>query len=531
MKNIVALVICLALPITLSAQAPNKFVSQLDRSLSVKKIGVLPSSDNVKGIYARAIEAKIIELLQATTRFEYVDLKGVDPSMTLKDYEQRPKTIQELKTKYSVDAVLASRATKIGDGVNLELSMFLTNDGLVLIEDHKDGVRFDTGDVERVTKEMYTRLLTKFPYKGVVLSRQGNRVTLDIGASEGLVANTVINAEQFLALKRHPKFNFIVSVEKEILGKIKIIKTDETLSFGVIVQEKGAGAIEPDTKLSGIDYVKYEEVSEDSGLPPPTTLKDPISFGENPKEWRPEEKPRYGKVGMFLGLGNQKYTMVLSEAGSLSSNNPVYPQLDLNGELWFTPVWFFGGGIRQGVLNYSNPRGGQPSNLNGSTAAYNAHVGYRFLLQDDFWGPQLKLNLGFGQYSFFVDDSSPRGFTSMSYAGLYTGIGGWLPLDNQKLWFLNVDFRLHIAPGMTESPASSGASSSNSITNFSFGGSYKLSTRFYAKGSLLFEFFSSTFDGKGSRDPVIAGDNVSDGQGQTASQTGTTLFGGIDYYF
>jgi len=73
-------------------------------------------------------------------------------------------------------------------------------------------------------------------------------------------------------------------------------------------------------------------------------------------------------------------------------------------------------------MSISNPSSG--GSLGAHNGYYRLHAGYKFLLEDDFFGPQLDAHLGFGNYSWFVDTSNPTTFTSLSYSGLYIGLAG-----------------------------------------------------------------------------------------------------------
>ncbi len=512
---------------SLCLAADNAYISETDKLLTVHKLGILPVIDNVNGLYSRYIENKLSSLVKEGHRFDLIEVKDVDPRLTPEDYEADSNLIKNLGKKYGVDGFLAARISKQEKAVDLTVDLFLTNDGQLIAQDHVENApKFEVIDIERKTADLYSKVIDKLPYKGLVLSRQGNRVTLDIGGRDGIRNNTIVSVEQIISAKRHPKYKFLLSTEKEIMGKIKVIKVDETLSFGIVLQEKDHGVIAPDSKITGLDFVTYSDIplGSDSLLPVKTNepAQNSVSFGKNPREWLPPRQPSFGKIGLGLGLGTYHSAITLQNAGSFAGDVPVYPQLNLTGEIWMTPNWYLGGLIQQGVMSVSNPQTvSTPTKLGANTAHYDVHGGYKFLLQDDFWGPQINLHFGFSKYSMFIDASTPLTFTSTSYSGLYGGIGGSLPITSDRTYYFDVNLDRHILPGMTETPSSSGSGSDNSVTAFSFGGSHKITTQFWLVAHVSFEFYSSTFTGIGSRNDT----------GLNASQSLTTLTSGIDYLF
>ena len=138
-------------------------------------------------------------------------------------------------------------------------------------------------------------MVKKIPYAGLILSRQGNRVTMDIGTRDGVHDNTVVSVEQIILLKRHPKFHFILASEKEVLGKIRIVKSDETLSFGTVLSEKEPGVITTDSKITGLDFVNYasEPFDSQNQLPAhcrPRHVQTIIKFRKTSERMAPTKK-------------------------------------------------------------------------------------------------------------------------------------------------------------------------------------------------------------------------------------------------
>jgi hypothetical protein len=526
----VLLSILLAVSTAKAQSSGTTYVSNVDKMITIHKIGILPVTDNVGGLYSRYVESKLSDLVKNSHRFDLGGIKDIDASLTLDDYETKPDLVKNIGKKNGIEALIAAKIVKRSKGVEITVDLFLSTDGELFAQETASSNRFGTKDVEDQTSDSYSKLIAKIPYKAMVLSREGNRVTLDIGTRDGIRENIVVTAEQIIALKRHPKFNFVLGTEKEILGKIKIVKADDTLSFGVVLQEKDRGVVGPDTKITGLDYVVYGDGSTTSLQPGPgdSFPKDSVSFGKHPKEWLPPKQPSIGKVGIALGLGSyhNALTAITAASGqqSWSSDVGIYPQLEIDGEIWITPQWYAGATISQGVLSMANPQSGStPGDLGSNNSHFDFRGGYKFLLQDDFYGPQMNLHLGISKYSNFIDASTPITFTSVSYGGMYLGVGGSIPLNNERSYYFDVNLDRYLGPSFTETPVTSGANSDSSITTFNIGGSYKLTNQFWLKAHLDFEFYSTTFSGVGTRPNGDYGLNT--------SQSLITLFSGVDYMF
>jgi len=508
----------------------NKLVSPVDEGLTISKITVLPVSDNINGIYARPFESKLIDLVKASHRFEWVESKA-DP-VNLDELEEKPELARALGKKMGVDAFLASKIFKSPRKTEVTLSLYLTSDGLPLAQETQSlEAKAEVRLIQKAATDLYAKMLEKIPYRGMVLSRTGNRVTVDLGTLDGIKPNQVLTVHQVIALNRHPKFKFVLSTEKEIIGKIRVLKPEETLSFGVIIQEREPGVIDKQAKISNTEFVNYTD--DGQGVQGPLGTMQPagnpnnvVSFGKNPKEWLPENAPTFGRLQMGLGLGSLQRSDTTALSGTKEGKVPIFPSIELRGELWLTPNWYVGAMTRQGIFSMDNPNGSSPSSLSSTLTSYEFRGGYRFLLQDDFFGPQVSLHGGIQKFSMFVDASTPLTFTSTSFYGFFLGVAGSLPISSDRRWYLDVELNRFFYPVMTETPVTSASNVDASITQFAFGASYRLTNRFFITGHLDMGFYSATFTGSGTRQ--VAG--VPD-PGLNMSERVTQLIGGLIYMF
>lgn len=498
------------------------YVSEADESLNIRKVTVLPVVDNVEGIYSRPFESELTSVIQADHKWDFIESKTIGPVSSPQDLENDPTQVMALGKTVGADAIIASRVVKGSEGISIRMALFLSNDGKILVSEEQNKIQnFDLKNIQSKAREMLATIRGRIPYQGIVLSRSNNRVTLNLGAKDGVKKDQVVTAVQIIKVTRHPKFNFLINTEKEILGKIKLRKVEETLSFGDIVTEKERGSVRRLSKIAGVDFVEYQDVSSIDQKPNEVVnanaLGNEKAFGEKPKEWIPIRQATFGLVNLSLGLGSYSSNAKPSSATqTYSATKPFYINIKLHGELWFNPEWQMEADLRQGIMTVGNPRSGSsPSELNIATSTYALYFAYNWLIRDNFWGPKVSIIGGFKQYSSTVDESSPAAFSTMVYSGLDLGLRGSLPLDDEEMWRAGATFNLLILPAVQEKPQSSGGSASNSVNAFSIFAGRRIGQRLEATGQLEMEYYSTSFGGGGT----------------TSSQRITTFYGGINYLF
>lgn len=504
------------------AQSNSAFVSAADQDLTIKTVTAVPFTDNIKGIYANPIYKKFQDLLSNDKMWSYQALP--ETTVAPLDLDENPAAVKGFLASTKAQGLFSFRVTKGPKGLNGRLMFFVGNSGQPLLQEElTDYQRFEIADLEKEVQRMYERIKSRLPYRGMILSRRGQDVTINLGYKNGLKNNDEISVIQILKVNRHPKLKFMVNTEKEILGKIKVYKTDEYLSFAYVTYEKEAGTVQPTSKLLPQEFIQYAEPVVQNGqvIPGLENRKDrELSYGDNPREWLPQEAPQYGRIALLAGLGSYNISTNLS-TGSIDASTSFAPEIAVKGELWISSEWNILYNIRQSVFSVSNPLAGStPGNLNMSLSSYGVMGAYNFLMSEDFFGPKIQLSAGYATYNSHSDQSTPLAFTNMNYGGLAFGLLGQFPLTAEVPMDLGAQFNMFLSPGMSES-TSSGDSSKSTINQFGFFGVYHLKSRFKIRGEINFEYYSSDFSGTG------AGTHTS----TSTTQKLTSFMGGIEYLF
>lgn len=522
-----ALTICV-LPLSrATAQTKNQtssFVSAADHELSVKEVAVAPFTDNVSGIYARPLTETLREALANDPRWSLAVYPN-HPSHP-ETFEDAPADVQKILREAKADALITGRVLKGPQGLTLRLVLYVGPSGLPLaIEEANEPQRFETERMKEVVITTSQRLRDRLPYRGVVMSRRGQEVTINLGQKSGLRNGTEVDLIQILKVRRHPKLHIVVGTEREILGKVRIFKADEELSFGNITYEKEPGLIEAGAKVLPEEGISYAApILGPDGKPLPDLSNRPdknVAFGEKPIEWLPEPIPQYGRVHVMAGIGQYAQTVGLQTAGSTSGSSSMTPNLEIGGEAWIDREWWVGFDLRQSAFSVDNGLAGStPGKINMSLGKYDVSGGYNFLLGNDFFGPKIQAGLGLGKFSARADTTTPPLFSNMEFGGPFVALTFSTPLGDDNVWDIGARFKYYINPSVSEG-LSSGGRKSVSASDFSFLAGYRVRRNFRYIAEANIEYYNADFDGNGDRpDPV-----------SSIGHRATTILGGLEYSF
>jgi hypothetical protein len=489
------------------SQSRAVYKSEADDLVTIRNLTLLPVFDNLQGIYSRPIEAHLLEKLKKNHNLEYSDSQTVGPIVTPEELESSEDLLKQTADGINSDAFIAYSVIKGPKGVDLRASLYLKADyKLFATVSVNDVQKLDIDSLKTICANTLADLLKKIPYAGIVLSRQGTRVTVNLGRRDNVVPDQILPVIQIIKLNRHPKFNFLISTEKEIVGKIKVLKVDETLSFGRIITEVEAGTIQAKNKIGYQEQINYTNTNSLSDVPNQienlnTRPEGKLTFGDGPQEWIPKKTPTFGAVGARFGIG--QFRENVEKTPSESSNVPYYPAVAIDAELWLTPEWSIHSNIRQGIVS--------DSGLSRSLSAYGLLFGYNMRLAAAFNAPKVEALFGFCNYRMTSDTDD---FSTKTYSGLMLGVAGSYPLPSSD-YSLGAQMNFMMSPKLKETPSSSG-SPDNSVNSFGFFVEKPLSINIKARAQIDFELYSSDFSG---------------GSTESSSQKHTTLSAGAAYLF
>lgn len=478
----------------------NQYKSPADDLLSVDRITVSPFFDNADGIYARPLEEHLTKLVSGNHRFNFIRSSSLAQPTAPEEFERNTSAVMTYGNSQKVDSFFSARISKLPSGTNILLDFFLVKDGTLLVQGELKNLKNDSIDFLKGQMDMLAgQILARLPYSGRVMSREGLRVTVNLGSKDGLKKGDELTVVQIVKLNRHPKFNFLISSDKEVIGKIRLLKVEPTLSFAAVTMEKEKGVVERGTKIDALGEVRYQDI--DVGLGREGDITDRadshVAFGDNPREWRPLESPVFGRVQAKLGLLRFNQNMDVTGVGTLRASNQFAPIVDLDGEVWLTPEWTVHAGTKQALVPVKNPRTHGDSSQ--SLSAYELLFGYRFRFGPTGPASYVEPYLGYFRHKLFTDNSQPEAFTTMDYTGFKLGVMGEFPVTEDLIWTVGGRLSMALNPSLSESPVSSGRSSKNTINQFQVYGSKAISSRVRLVGAIDFEQYSTNFSGAGTR--------------------------------
>ena len=496
---------------------PSKYISQTDQYLTLKSVTLAPAYDNVGGIYKKAAETTLEKIITDDKSWSFQKIKFPD-LQTEKNYridflEDKNEYSLALLKSTGADALISVSTTKSPQGLQIRMTLYTADAGQPLIQEtYEDATTFEISKYQQVISELYTTIKNKLPYKALISSRRGQKVTLNAGKVAGLNVGDKLSVAQILKLQRHPKLKFMVGVEKEIIGQVVLTQVEDYLSFGEISFEKESGVIEKNSKLLPFDYLKY------------STSMDPTKADQMAKqdeEWRPQEAPQFGKIHILGGVSNYKLSNTLTNDTTHDSGNSFAPTFQFGGQVWITPEYFADLQFRQMFFKGLNSMtGSYPDSLNFTVNENNFVFGYKYSIDGNFWGPSLTTGLGYISRTTSVTDSSPTSFTSFDFSGLNLQFGAYFPITLKNDFGLGARGEILLTKRLSENPVDSGPSASNFV-NFDFYGIYAYTNRINFRGQITYSDLNSSFDGTGQRNPPA----------RSTQETATSYLFGIEYQF
>ncbi len=500
---------------------PAKYTSFVDEALTLKSIALVPVYDNVNGIYKNKIEnalkQKIEEDIFWSIKKDFESDKILSGAI-IQNFEDNPNYTLGLINQLHVDGLLTLFIIKGSKGTNLELNLYTRDQGYLLIKETvQDSPVFEIDKITQIVFSMYEKLKNRLPYSGFVTSRSGQDVVLNVGGRQKVQVGDKLNIAQILKINRHPKLHFVVSTEKEIIGKVLIKKVEPNASYGEIIFEKENGVISKGQKLLPLEPVKY---LNENGQP---VLAENDILPHEPKaeEWLPTPTPQYGKITLLGGLSDISESSVLASGQSLTANSAYGLSFDFNAELWLTPVYFTQLGFSQTSFSDSNDlSNSNPQKLNFNLNVLELNFGYKYLIDGHFWGPLVYASLGYYAHQVGVTDSTPTAFTSTTMSAWVLNLGGEFPVTVKGEMMLGAQAQFAFNEKLSESPVSSGDASVD-MNHFKIYSTYQYSRNINLKGLIDFKNIQSSFSGSGNKTP----------RARSLDEKITSYLVGIEYLF
>ena len=498
------------------AKVQDQIISADDAFLTIKKIGYVSAIDNVSGIYSAPISTEIQTMLEKDHRWEITTFEKLDEN-TRRKIETDSSIVKKLFSDSGADALIQLRIQKGPRGIEITSTLILKSDlSPFVTETSPVTTEFETSKVLKIAKQTVQKMIDRIPYTGIIMSRNGQRVTINSGTIHGSDSSKTFSVIKLLKINRHPKSGILLSTDKEIIGKIKVFKSDEAMSFGEIQFEKSVGMIQPGDKVLLDSIVTYP-----SSDPIENRKDKDLAFGERAAEWLPQDPPQFGKFNASLALGQYSQSASLATAGAVDGSSSLVPGLSLGGEFWLTKEWQAYANLRQSSFSVTNGlSGSSPSKVNMTTTKTSLGGGYSFFFSEEYYGPKIQLLVGLSSFVSSPDATTPLAYTNMNFSGLSLGGVFSTPLGDHSPFIIGGKLNYYLFPTLSENTAS-GASSTVSIGDFSVFVTKTVRQNFNYNFELDLEQYGASFSGAGAR--TDSATNI--------SQASSTFIFGVEYLF
>lgn len=520
---------------------PVKYRSLVDQNMLIKTVTLAPVYDNMNGIYSKPIQKLLVDLLQSDKAWGYAEVVGADNKF-IENYDLNPNDVLETLSKTNAQGLITAFITKGPRGLSAKLKLFTHDEGLILLEESVDDFNaFEVSKLRNQFVQMYANLKNKLPYRGYVLSRRGQDITVSVGTLNGVKVGQEISLAQIIKLNRHPKLKILIGVEKEIIAKAVITKADEYLSFAQITFEKETGVVDVGAKVLPVGYISYPQpqlnseggvigdikagatttISEKDSSPDSKPAEsntssqddDNTASDSNTEAHRQEVLDRHNSMGsVFIqGVITQYKETESARAGSLpvDSSQSFAPGFNLGGRYNIYDNIFAEAAYQQNSYSLSNGLSGStPQNIGMTYSKLSASVGYDYTFseEEDEDGITFTGLLGIEQHNTKADTSNPTAFTSANVNTMVAQLRASLPVTDNLPITVGGQFSLAFSPTYSDSPSSGSASAS--LTSFGFFGSYKLNDNFNMIGHLNVTSINANFSGTATRSNPVSNDKI-----------------------
>lgn len=513
----------------MSQAVTTTYISADDEEITLKSLLISPGKDNLQSIYARPLSLYLESLIEKEHVFSIAKYSDGDATFDLDELRAQTQKTSALLEKSNADGLVHLQVSKGQMGLRFEMALFTKKSGQVWA--YADLLEKDHFDLEHARESVQTllhQILGQIPYQGLVLSRTGGRITINQGANGGVKPDQEIDVIQVVGVTRHPQFQFVTHVQKEIIGKLRITKVDEWLSFGYILFEKEPQVIQPNLKLLIRDPIFYPNLATSKNE---SVVKHLLSRGDgrvimqkDAAEWIPEDNPTFGRMHLLLGMGQFGASTNIASAGGQQGSTLLALNAQVDADLWITRSWFLRLDFTQGSAQLANPLSdSSPAKLNFSLIGLKGAIGYDFLISNSIYGSRIQALLGYSQFSAATTDSTPTSFTSSIFSGIGVGLSGYTPWDEyESKWGFGAELWYHLYPSVSETPVTSGSPQNTNIVELSGAGYYHWRPNLYWVTKVSLNSLNTSFSGTGTR---------TNGTASSSDYSWTRINAGVEHLF
>ena len=313
----------------------------------------------------------------------------------------------------------------------------------------------DTSIISQTVKNWLDMYEKTIPYNGRVKGVLGDQFTIDIGKKSQIFNGSEIVIERPTAKRQHPLLKEIIDYQTEKIADARVFDVSDNQAQAKVLSYEG------NKKLKIDDWVKIRSVESRKVI-------EQVTYGDK----EDSEFGKLGSLGIFLSVGNGSISQ--TGAGEKSMSGILFGG-DIEAELWATRNYWVGLDFGKKIGTYKKDQGTFASDTNSTdNTAVRLKFGYKYLPLGFFYGPQVDVYGGYGQYSYGMSSNTTDGFTEFTFSGILLGARGSIPIYQAIRMYLLIDFLL--TSKYEEKVRVFGADESSSNYRLELGGQYAYET-------------------------------------------------------
>lgn len=328
-------------------------------SLTIRKIYLVPGSDDVGQALANDLDGAVFEVLQSNSRFQVMTNPKVGEAIRASDkgYERvivSPEVHMRAARLTGADTTIVNEIKHSGAKLILRQDWRRSDGTLLFSEADTMQAATSTEDQKQVAKKLTNSIIGRIPYKGSITGKTGDTVTLDLN-EEQINLGDRVQLARIVSTKEHPLLKTLVNVDYVATGYAEVISADNVLSFARVISQEPGEEVGVDNKVMRVDRgsgeAKLNPRAKQSQLGPDRwqkiehiekKTKDPLSEEAQEEQLTGDferKKARYGAVSARLLYGSIGHSE--SRSGSTTDLSGSGFGGGFQGELWITKVWTF----------------------------------------------------------------------------------------------------------------------------------------------------------------------------------------------
>ena len=192
-----------------------------------------------------AVADRLITALEKDGRFEIVEPgvieKALREQQLVLDKKEHRVIVTDLAKLLGAKALISGLVMKYQDIIEVEVRVInVDNASIIAAESAKSTA---AAPLERLTDQLVEKIINFFPFKGIVVFRKGNIITIDLGRCDGVKPDMFFAVFKDCKAIKDPNTGRVIDFKRIQTGVFKIQDVKDKISTASISVEKFSGAI------------------------------------------------------------------------------------------------------------------------------------------------------------------------------------------------------------------------------------------------------------------------------------------------